>query len=389
MTNDIDLDQALQEAAGGRPRLLTALRRWRLHMPDALLQAAVLPDATQAQIQSLDLDADLVAHRQLLPHLHFSRSAQLRTHPLEPTLRAARLRTGLANKRLITERNDLLARLQARDATVIVFKGADLAYSVYPNPCCRKVGDIDLLVAEDSYAETAEVLKTSGWAPINTSSGFMIGEVLTPGSWFNPDVSVTLDVHWTAAHHARWVGASRPHFTHAVSQPNGAGGTYLGLCPEHGLEQVCSHGLAQNDYPPVRWAADATWILRTAGDTFDWDRLIATARVTHSAPILIAALRYLQLALDADIPESVFADLRHMPCRNAFRAAWSYRLDDAQGPRDRISGFLFRFRERNPDDSVLRATSRLPAFMRDSQSARTATGAFGLLVRKAVLNKFG
>ncbi|CAN0424820.1 unnamed protein product, partial [Hapterophycus canaliculatus] len=130
------------------------------------------------------------------------------------------------------------------------------------------------------------------------------------------------------------------------------------------LEQVCSHGLAQNDDAPVRWAADALWILRDAGERFDWDRLLAMARTTHSAPILIAALRYLQRVLDADIPEPVFTDLQSMPCRNTFRAAWSCRLELPQKPRDRIAGFLCRFRERHPNDSALRAASRFPAFMR-------------------------
>ena len=391
LTSEInaELDQVLQDIAGARPRLLYALRQWRYEMPDALLRAALSVDASDAQAQALQVAVDRIADRQLLPHLHFSRSGQLVGHPLEPTLRTARLRIGLSNQRLRTDRYKVMAHLTKNDVRVLVFKGADLAYSVYPNPCCRIVGDIDLLVAEDSYTKAAEALAAVGWCPKNPLSGSLIGGVLTPGPWSNPDYSVSLDIHGAASHHTSWKGASRAHFAAAVEKDDGIGGVVLGLSPEHGLEQICCHGLAQNFYPPVRWAADAIWILRSAGSAFDWDCLLATARANHSAPILTIALRYLSLVLHADIPERVFQDLRQMPCRETFLSSWSYRLETARSRHDRFASFICRFKERHPDESPLRASLHLPAFLRDSQNASSASHALGVLAIKTILNRFG
>lgn len=390
-TSEIDeaLDHILQGIAGERPKFLDALRQWRHEMPDALLRAALSVDYSESRADDLQIDLGQIAHRQLLPHLHFSRSAEIVGHPLEPSLRAERLRIGLSNQRLLKERNKVIAHLKQNDVRALVLKGADLAYSVYPNPCCRKVGDIDLLIAEDSYTKAAKALSAEGWQLENPTSGSFLGEELTSGVWSNPNYSVSLDIHGTASHHARWNGASRKHFAAAAEKDNGSGGTLLGLSPEHGLEQVCCHGLSQNFYPPVRWAADATWILRSAGDAFDWDSLLLTARINHSGPILTVALHYLSLVLRADIPERVFKELSKMPCRESFLRAWCYRLEKPIKRHERIANFICNFREQYPNESLFRLSRRFPEFVRQSQNASSVFEAGRLLATKTIRNNFG
>lgn len=391
MTSKIDatLDQALVHAASGNHRLLASLRSWRRTMPDALLQAALGQNDKSALIGDLRLDPDQIAHRQMFPHLHFSCSEELRGHPLEADLRADRLRTGLMNKRVLRERNELMAHFFHRGASVLVFKGADLAFSVYPDACCRKVGDIDLLVSEDSCAIAAEVLRANGWSSDILYRNGAQDDNLVVGNWSNPEFSVTLDVHTTASHHTRKRGASKVHFEQAVAYDNEVGGVVLGLCPEHGLEQVCCHGLSQNYYPPVRWAADAHWILGAAGQDFDWDRLLEVAQNNHSAPVLYVALSYLALTLETNIPGDILSQLRTMPCRRSFRSAWTYRLDLPNGAKERTEEFLSRFQETYPDDSTLRASVRLPGFVSASQGISNPIQALGRLAKKAVLNKRG
>ena len=386
---DAELDQVLCLTATGNPRLLSALRNWRREMPDALLQAALTPQPINEMVAALKIEPNRISHTQLLAHLHFNLSGHLRDHSLEPVLRAARLRNGLRNKKLLLERNEIMARLQAHGLNMLVFKGADLAYSVYPDPCCRVVGDIDLLIEEMKYERATKTLLAEGFIPLDRSSLQTRKGITKITSWTHPEFTISLDIQIHANHHATWSGADQLYFTHAVTRGDAANGEILALCPEHALVQVCGHGLAQNFYPPVRWAADAVWILRSAGGEFNWDLALEAVHNNHSAPILSVAMNYLRIVLGTEIPQEAISQLNPTLSRRTFQTAWSYRLDQPNGQRERIAGFVARFRETCPDEKIWHATGRLPNYLRDSQNTSSVISAIGKLARKVIMNKYG
>ena len=49
------------------------------------------------------------------------------------------------------------------------------------------------------------------------------------------------------------------------------------LCREDALLQACTQGREYSDTHPLRWAADAAELLRSA-ESFDWDRVVEQAR---------------------------------------------------------------------------------------------------------------
>lgn len=381
-----DLDQVLGHAAAGNSRLLSSLRRWREEMPDALLRAALLSGPTAEMVRALKIETNRISHGQLLAHVHFNCSQQLRDTALEPALRAERLRNGLRNKKLLQERNEIMARLQARDLDALVFKGADLAYSVYPDPCCRVVGDIDLLVEAKAAGSMVTALLAEGFTPNDPTLVQPLSNITRSLVWTHPEFMVSLDVQIHLNSHAPWPLIDQLYFVHAITRQNEAGGEIRCLCPEHALVQVCAHGVAQNYYPPVRWAVDAALILSAAGEAFDWDRVFAAIDNNHSAPIVSVALNYLRLILGVGISQEVLAEISPTPSRRTFRTAWSYRLDLPNGFLERTATFVNRFREDSPDESLGQALGRLPKHLRDSQNASTTMAAVGSLARKAILD---
>jgi len=379
-----DLDDVVRRATQGNGRLLWALRRWRAEMPDKLLRAALLPDHKLSDGQSLGVDTNSIAHRQLLPHLHFSLAARREDTPLAHEWRGARMRNGLRNKVVRQERNAIILTLQRSGIDALVFKGANLAYSVYPDPCCRVIGDVDVLVEEKNYDHSIEILLASGWKMAD-------GEALPPRNYIkrslhltHPKFFVSLDIQDHASHHAIWPGTDRIYFDQAVVSEDPDGVTIRALRPEHSFVQVCCHGVAQNYHPPVRWATDATWILRSAGHRFDWDVVLAAMHNSQSGPILSVTLAYLQRVLGLEIPPEVTREADLAPIRPSFQTAWSYRLELPCGVRERGLAYIAQFREAVPERGLPRALSHLPAYMRNSQRTTSTLEALGSLARKAL-----
>jgi hypothetical protein len=379
-----DLDDVIRRVAQDDGRLLWALRRWRAEMPDELLCAALLTGHEFADSRSLEVDTHRIAHRQILPHLHFSLAAWLEDHLLAQELRDARMRNGLRNRKVRQERSDIMSTLQRGGVDALIFKGADLAYSVYPDPCCRIIGDVDVLVEEMNYDRSIEILLASGWKMAD-------GEGLPPRNYIkrglhlsHPKFFVSVDVQDHANHHAIWPGTDRIYFEQAITSEDPDGVAIRTLRPEHGFVQVCCHGVAQNDYPPVRWATDAVWILRSAGRRFDWDVMLAAMHKNRSGPILSVTLAYLQQVLGLEIPPEVTREAGRAPMRSSFRTAWSYRLEPPCGVSERALGYMAHFREAVPEDGLPRALSYLPAYMRNSQCTTSTLEALGSLARKAL-----
>jgi hypothetical protein len=96
------------------------------------------------------------------------------------------------------------------------------------------------------------------------------------------------------------------------------------LCATDDLIHTCVHAARYNDFPPVRWAADAVHILRAAEHPVDWERLLALANSLRLSLSLHAALTYLASELEAPIPTSVLTALETMPVTSAERRF--YRL---------------------------------------------------------------
>jgi hypothetical protein len=127
-----------------------------------LLTKSTADQTRWAQIH-WDLVVTQAAHHQLAPLLHYRlRAAQLSALPeQDQQLQAlARQATVQSLRREHTLRKVLHAFEQAGICPVIV-KGAALAYTVYPTPACRSMGDFDLWVAQDVMSRACATLESS------------------------------------------------------------------------------------------------------------------------------------------------------------------------------------------------------------------------------------
>lgn len=176
---------------------------------------------------------------------------QLRTQAVLQLARRARLR------RLL----DLLA---ADGVTVIVFKGAHLAYTFYPDPALRPHVDIDLLIHPRDVEAARRVLERSGHRLLPHVSGRF---VMSQFHYVDGGAGAhTYDVHWQIANPTMF--RDLLPFEHVRAQavrlePFGAHG--LGPSVPHAMLIACMHRAAHHGASDrLIWLQDLRLMLQSA-----------------------------------------------------------------------------------------------------------------------------
>ncbi len=202
---------------------------------------------------------------------------------LRETLRGAHY-AAVADAELHTvELRNVLNCLAAAGVAPVLFKGAALAHSVYPDPACRLMGDLDLWVTADAMPLAQRALVQTGYCEHNKSDRptdmqrQMSGEVQLVGS--NPGQGL-VELHWGtfAGEWLRRTGAVDDAEILCRAQPvQAAGCDAWTLCLEDALLQLAVH-LAVNHqmaYPGVRGLLDVALLARVQG--VDWETLAERA----------------------------------------------------------------------------------------------------------------
>lgn len=160
--------------------------------------------------------------------------------------------------------------LAAAGVTAVLFKGAVLAYTVYPDPACRPMGDLDFWVAAEQMPRAQAVLMAAGYqlhAKTDRPSELQIlneGEVqlvgraggrglvelhysVFPGEWLRR--TAVVDRAGLAARLMRVTAAGRPAWT---------------LAPEDALIQLAVHLAVTHQMaaPGLRGLLDVTLLAR-------------------------------------------------------------------------------------------------------------------------------
>ncbi|MCI0481257.1 MAG: nucleotidyltransferase family protein [Candidatus Dadabacteria bacterium] len=258
-------------------------------------------------------------------------------------------KTAYNNRTLYGRLSVLLAELNVRGMPAILHKGSALALLYYGDPGLRPMMDADILVPTGRVREAIDIITGLGWrSSLTPLKGFSDKELLSRLGWTPAERSVrdytdeyfsvrhgqdftnpaqfTIDLHWHLLH-----GYNRPDsdalFWKGARGISVEGAPALALDPADQLLQVCSHGVAWNTVPPIRWVADASAIVRKVsgeGEGIDWERLI-NASLRHGKVLPVGeALGYLNRYLDQPLPDSVFGRLGSVPVSKTGR--FEYRV---------------------------------------------------------------
>jgi len=236
---------------------------------------------------------------------------------------------------------DLTRVLQLFDAgsvPTLVVGGVVLAATCYRGAGLRVITELDVLVPADRAAIAMTLLRNEGGRlPIGWRGPSTAPERAIPvrhAHAFRSPIGRDVFLHWhglsgggDAADAAFWE-ASRPM---ALQGPS----TRV-LCPTDELLRVCVDEAYATGSSQLVWAADATYILRSATDDVDWDRLMRLVAQCGLRLALHDALSWLVATVEAPVPATVIRSLGRGPVSALERLEHASRLGPPTGWRRAI-----------------------------------------------------
>lgn len=227
------------------------------------------------------------------------------------------------NQQLMSALSPVLEACHDKDIPVLLLKGLPLLLEVYKNTGARLLGDGDILIQPKNALLVFELLNDLGWRHKDPSlvglKKFGLNDVVHATTFIN-ESGVHLEVHW--------------HVYHIDPHPDLARLIFLrDIKPKHQSDcfwqdsltidkenfsfsmpsitdlfiHVVIHGAEGNNRRPLRWVADAIWLLRH--HQIDWDQVLnRVEREGHTFHMQIA-VDYLIKRFDISFPASFITSL--------------------------------------------------------------------------------
>lgn len=330
---------------------------WPKPLEVLLLRACLTPDASavaawrawQKQVAFDDLDP---ASLRLIPLLCHNLTRLGVDDPDLGRYRGIQRKSWYENQVLFQKHSvRVIQLLQGKGIRTLLLKGAPLAQLYYPNTALRAMSDIDVLVpyAEAERAMTA--LQDAGWAglPGHSRLRSSVPHVFRGGhAWtFSDATGATVDLHWRTIRTTFSPSVEESFWTGAQTLRIGNAETLTLNATDH-LLHTCLHALPLNEFPPIRWVADALFLIRS--ETIDWERLITQMQAHRSSILMLHALTYLREGFAAPIPASVLQRIQELPVERWEHAEFLSLTSEEKWPVRRriwVYGFL-RYQRTEP-----------------------------------------
>jgi hypothetical protein len=214
-------------------------------------------------------------------------------------------------------RNEELTRViaalaDADGAMPVLFKGAALAHSHYPESWLRPRLDTDLLISAPSGPGAFEVLRSLGYAQSISTSGELVTYQASFERLDGFDVAHCLDVHWKVANWQAVADVLSHEEIAARAIPLPALGPHArAACASDALVLACLHRAAHHrDSEELLWIYDIHLIARRLSDA-EWT---AALTIAERGAVKAICERGLRLAIDrfnTPVPIEVMRRLEH------------------------------------------------------------------------------
>lgn len=274
----------------------------------ALLDAEPALDAYRRWKAAVDIDGLDGGSQRMLPLLSHNLARIGFEDDLTGFLHGHRRQSLAMNAHIIGTVRPALRALAAADVDLMVLKGAALVASGLSELGLRPIGDVDVLVRPRDRDRAIDVLTAEGWET-NAYPPWYVKRVQSrkDPAWVMRKGRVEIDLHWGALHLVRDPEAERPLWERASTGELGGEPVRVPSIEDQALH-AWLHAAEHNPVPPLRWAADAMAAI-AAGETFDWDRVVAGATAQRVIVPTRAATEYLARELAAPVPPAVRARL--------------------------------------------------------------------------------
>ena len=263
------------------------------------------------------------------------------------------------NQRLLDAAERLLVQFERAGIPTLVLKGIPLALHFYPSIGTRPMLDIDLAVPHSFADQARHLLIRQSWSESPPLSGPLSLEQLPSLAYRSAD-GLELDLHFSFFHECCDWRVYEPIWEAAETLSIGQAVTRT-LCPADMLLHTFAHGARVNSLPPIRWIADAVWILR-ATPNIDWDLFVARASAMQLELLIFRTLSYLADHHDAVVPDTV---LKTLGRRKPFFQRLEFRYSrEGDPPLQYAALYIGRYVRGNPGRPWPALVAAFPNYLR-------------------------
>jgi hypothetical protein len=337
---------------------------WPSRQQELLLRVALLENEQGERAWSelnpkLDIQRLEAGSTVLLPLLYERLRDKPAADPFVPRLKGVYRYVWYRNQVAMRALLEMLALLRGAGIEAIVFGGAALVARYYRSLGVRPIDEAAVLVRPRQRQDATTVLKQAGWS-IARGSGRSQGlQPAAAGDGRMAALHWQLPVELEPAGHERW----EEEVWRDADASDIQGTPTLTLHPSDELLLTCVGGARSSSTSNVQWIPDAMTILRISGSDIDWEALTDKAVRRRRMLPLLEALRYLNEALYAPIPQSVLRKLELTPVTRRERLA--QRISGRGGVMlGNLTTTVGAHIVASQDESLVRTALTLPNFVR-------------------------
>ncbi|UBF26550.1 nucleotidyltransferase family protein [Kovacikia minuta CCNUW1] len=282
--------------------MVSSLTHTLIQLPLKAVNAEIR-DTIQQQLQSANANdwaasLETLEQHRLTPLVAYN----LEQHGLMerlPALYEAKFRqsyqsTQKANFTLLLTLDAILKTLQAHDVSPVVWKGAALADSFYPDPGTRQMGDLDFAIAANEMRAATKAFQSLGFQPQDVME-------TCDAIYFENAMGVLCDVH----HRVRlFEGKEGMGLTSNLSPQHLSVNALPVLEPNAMLVHLVVHmdGHFYETGPILQWIFDVAFVLRKWRDEINLERLQALMPDHPSFVLLLRIVRFLEVDFGEPVP---------------------------------------------------------------------------------------
>ncbi|MCF8297441.1 MAG: nucleotidyltransferase family protein [Saprospiraceae bacterium] len=280
---------------------------------ELLLTASLLDDgraisAIDEWLTLIDLDGQLDSGSfRLLPLLFKNLLKHNYKGPRMNMLKGVYRLSWYKNQKLIYNSIKVLELFQKADIKTMILKGVALSSLVYKDIGVRPMFDLDILVPSHQATKAIELLKSNNWKPENDEYleyNLRFGK----GMGFKNDEDFDCDLHWHPFFEGHGKNSELDFWDNAIPLKIFDTST-LSFCYTDMLLHTFVHGIKWNKEPPIRWVADAFYLINATDFEIDWERFIFQVKKYKVVLQIKEALNYLIEKFNVEVPEEVMSEL--------------------------------------------------------------------------------
>ena len=270
---------------------------------EMLLKAGLLEnpeavDCWREYLKQVEFDDTDFGSSRLLPLVYRNLNALGYDDAYMGRMKGIYRRTWAENQKNFQHIPGLVTAFRAAGIPLLLLKGSALLLLCYRDFGLRAMGDFDLAVPAPRILEAVRLLEKKHWRACLEYPKLQIE--LHHAVHFQSLRQEDLDLHWHILVHRCEDAYDRP-FWEGARPLEYKGEILLSPQPADHLLHACLHGAAWSPLAPIRWVADAYYLIRRC--EIDWERILAMGPLLGMTPALQVTMSYLKERFSAPIPE--------------------------------------------------------------------------------------